>query len=136
MKKTKKAPYVSRLLLLIFALILFAGAAGLKTVWLRQQVALTAGNIRMLELRINDVERSLAKVEAEIAAALNPMFLRRQAKQLELSLYRPEEQQVVRMRENPDSLQQFAGRSGAPFEEEAGASSGRVTSQSLEGESP
>ncbi len=104
--KKSKIEYHNRLIFLTFVLIFTAGAVGLTTVWMRHLIAEAASETRQMETRLAEVDRSLARINSEIATGLNPSFLQYQMERFDLDLRRPEEEQIVRLRTppTPDSL--------------------------------
>ena len=98
---TFPAALVNRVFLLTLALLVFAGSLGLAAVWMRQEIFRTAARNRALEVRLADVERQLAGVDAEVAAVLNPAVLARQNEAMRLGLGVPREEQVARVTESP-----------------------------------
>lgn len=93
------AGLVNRVFLLTLALLVFAGSLGLAAVWMRQEIFQTASRNRAVELRLADVERQLAGIDAEVAAALNPAALTRQNEAMRLGLAVPREERVARVSE-------------------------------------
>ena len=99
----KKAPPQSvlwnRLIIATVMLLVFAGSIGLATVWLRHQITEVAETHQKAQVRIADVDRRVAEVNAEIAANLNPDVLLRQNSRLNLGLAAPRDNQIVRVNE-------------------------------------
>ncbi len=95
------AALVNRVFLSTLALLIFAGSLGLAAVWMRQEIFQTAARNRALEVRLADVERQLAGVDAEVAAVLNPARLVRQNEAMRLGLGVPREELVARVAESP-----------------------------------
>lgn len=93
------AGLVNRVFLLTLALLVFAGSLGLAAVWMRQEIFQTAARNRAVEVRLADVERQLAGIDAEVAAALNPAALTRQNEAMRLGLTVPREERVARVSE-------------------------------------
>jgi hypothetical protein len=92
-----RSPFGRHLLVLIFLFVFIAGSFGLATVWLRQQIALTATETRAMERRLVDLERLDSKFTGEIALAMSPFFLEAQNQRFSLGLRQPQENQVVRV---------------------------------------
>lgn len=88
---------LNRILLFSFILLVYAGAIGFGTVWLRHQIAVAADENKVIEQRIVEIERSLSEVDAELAACLSPEFLIMRNLELDLRLARPSESQIVRI---------------------------------------
>lgn len=93
------AGLVNRVFLLTLTLLFFAGSLGLAAVWMRQEIFQTAARNRAVEVRLADVERQLAGIDAEVAAALNPAALTRQNEAMRLGLTVPREERVARVSE-------------------------------------
>jgi hypothetical protein len=102
MKPPPANAVVNRLIALTLLLLVFSGSLGLGAVWVRQEISQTANRSRGLVTRINDVERRLDEVNAEIAAAVNPDTLLRQNEAMRLGLAMPREVQVVRVDGSPE----------------------------------
>jgi hypothetical protein len=98
------AALVNRVFLLTLALLVFAGSLGLGAVWMRQEISRTAARNRAVQIRLADLERKLAGVDAEVAAALNPAALLRQNDALRLGLVVPREEFLARVGESPERL--------------------------------
>jgi len=88
---------VNRLIAMVLFLLVFAGSLGLGAVWMRGEISRTANSSRALQGRINDVERRIDEVNAQVAAAVNPDALLRQGEFMNLALVSPREIQVVRV---------------------------------------
>ncbi len=95
--KSFKTEYASRIVCLTFALIFLAGATGLATVWMRQSIGAAAAETRSMEIRLNEVDRALSRINSEIAVSLNPGFLQSQIERFNLDLRRPDDEQIVRL---------------------------------------
>ena len=102
MKPPPAHALVNRLIALTLLLLVFSGSLGLGAVWVRQEISQTANRSRGFVARINDVERRLDEVNAEIAAAVNPDALLRQNEAMRLGLATPKETQVVRVEGSPE----------------------------------
>jgi len=102
MKPPPAHALVNRLIALTLLLLVFSGSLGLGAVWVRQEISQTANRSRGFVARINDVERRLDEVNAEIAAAVNPDALLRQNEAMRLGLAMPREVQVVRVDGSPE----------------------------------
>ena len=100
---TNRRPIVSilnRVLLWSFMLLVYAGAIGFGTVWLRHQIAISANENKVIERRIVEIERVLSQVNSELAVALSPDYLIARNRELDLRLARPVETQIVRIRDD------------------------------------
>ena len=85
---------VSSLILLIFFVSAFSGLA---TVWLRNQIAAHASNIRAAEEESIKIEKKLDTLNAEIAKAHHPEFLNKRIAALGLDLRPAKGAQIVRL---------------------------------------
>lgn len=85
---------VSSLILLIFFVSAFSGLA---TVWLRNQIASHASNIRAAEEESSKIAKKLDTLNAEIAKAHHPEFLNKRIVALGLDLRPAEGKQIVRL---------------------------------------
>jgi Pyruvate/2-oxoacid:ferredoxin oxidoreductase gamma subunit len=100
MKKTQPQSVLwNRLLVATVMLLVFAGSIGLATVWLRHQVSEVAASHQSAQVRIADIDRRIAEVNAQIAANLSPDVLLRQNTRLSLGLAAPRDTQIVRVDE-------------------------------------
>ena len=88
---------LNRILFFSFVLLVFAGAIGFGTVWLRHQIAVAANENKVIEQGIVEIERSLSEVDAELAATLSPEFLILRNQELDLRLAPTSESQIVRI---------------------------------------
>jgi hypothetical protein len=99
MNKTETHGFVNQLLVFTLVMICFSGSIGLGTVWLRQQMAQTANNIKQLEFRSDAIDRHLAETNASISAESTISALSRRNVEWNLGLVAPAEQQIVRVTE-------------------------------------
>lgn len=99
----KKSPPQSllwnRLIIATVMLLVFAGSIGLATVWLRHQVSEVAASNQNAQMRIVELERRIAEVNAQVAAGLSPDVLLRQNTRLRLGLSAPRDSQIIRVDE-------------------------------------
>ena len=102
MKAALARAEVNRLIAMVLFLLVFSGSLGLGAVWMRGEISRTANFSRSLEGKINDVERRLDEVNAQVASAVNPDALIRQGGFMNLALVSPREIQVVRVPESPE----------------------------------
>lgn len=89
----------NRLLIATVMLLLFAGSIGLATVWLRHQVSEVAAANQSAQVRISELDRRIAEVNAQVAAGLSPEVLLRQNSRLRLGLAAPRDNQIIRVDE-------------------------------------
>ncbi len=97
MKRRPAHVALNRILFFSFVLLVFAGAIGFGTVWLRHQIAVAANENKVIEQGIVEIERSLSEVDAELAATLSPEFLILRNQELDLRLAPTSESQIVRI---------------------------------------
>lgn len=100
MKPPPAHTIVNRIILLTLCCLMLTGSLGLGAVWVRQEISQAANHSRVLEDRLEDVERRLDEVNAQVAAAVNPDTLRDRNRVMHLALALPKEVQVVRVAEN------------------------------------
>jgi hypothetical protein len=97
MKPPPAHTIVNRVILLTLACLMLTGTLGLGAVWMRQEISQTANQSRLLEGKIEDVERRLDEVHAQVATEVNPDTLRTSNQEMKLALAAPREAQVVRV---------------------------------------
>lgn len=102
MKPPPANAFINRLIALTLLLLIFSGSLGLGAVWVRQTISQTANRSRALVTKLNDVERRLDEVNAEIATAASPGTLMQQNEAMRLGLATPKEVQVVRVDGSPE----------------------------------
>jgi hypothetical protein len=103
MHKNDRHAFVNQLLVYTLVMICFTGSIGLGTVWLRNQMALTANSIKSYEYRTAEVERRLAETAAMIGAEQSPETLIRRNGEWRLGLAAPDYRtQIVPITENPE----------------------------------
>ncbi len=102
MKPPPASALVNRLILLTLCALVFGGSLGLGAVWMRQEISQTANASRALHVKLEDIERRLDEVNAQVAAAVNPDALLRQNQAMRLALAAPREPQVVRVGESAE----------------------------------
>jgi outer membrane murein-binding lipoprotein Lpp len=102
MKPPPASTLVNRIILFLLALLVFSGSLGLGAVWMRQEISQAANQSRALHVKIEDIERRLDEVNAQVAAAVNPDTLLRQNETMRLALVAPRETQVVRVGESAE----------------------------------
>lgn len=102
MKPPPAHTLVNRIILFTLALLVFSGSLGLGAVWMRQEISQAANQSRALHVKIEDIERRLDEVNAQVAAAVNPDTLLRQNESMRLALVAPRETQVVRVGESAE----------------------------------
>jgi len=93
---------VNSLFLLTLFMLAYMAAIGFGTVWLRYEISVTANTNKALESEIQDAQRRLSEVTAEVAFAQGPEQLLKQNRELGINLVRPREEQVIR---GPDDIE-------------------------------
>lgn len=85
--------------ILVAALVVLGagGGLGFSIVALRQDIAVSANNSRIMEQRITETERRLAELGGAIAAEQTPEILARRNQSLSLGLVPPVEARLVRV---------------------------------------
>lgn len=85
--------------ILVAALVVLGagGGLGFSIVALRQDIAVSANNSRLMEQRITETERRLAELGGAIAAEQTPEVLARRNQSLALGLVPPVEARLVRV---------------------------------------
>ena len=81
----------------ILFLISLAGIAGYATVSMRQNITETGQNIRALESRLVFLDRSINRIDAEVAEGLTPNRLHQRMEEMGLDLERPPEDRIIRL---------------------------------------
>jgi outer membrane murein-binding lipoprotein Lpp len=99
MKPPPAHTIVNRIILLTLGCLMLTGTLGLGAVWMRQEISQTANQSRELQGKIEDIERRLDEVNAQVAAAVNPDTLVNRNQAMRLSLAAPREAQVYRVSE-------------------------------------
>lgn len=97
MKSGKRSNLGRQLLVLTFLFVFVSGSFGLATVFLRQQIAVTAAETRSMERQLDEINRLNGKLTGEIALAMSPFHLEAQNQRFSLGLRQPQENQVVRV---------------------------------------
>lgn len=100
MKPPPARAIVNRIILLTLCGLMLTGTLGLGAVWMRQEISQVANNSRSLQVQLEDVERRLDEVNAQVATAVNPDTLRERNRAMRLALALPKEAQVVRVAQN------------------------------------
>lgn len=80
---------------LLSLIVLVSGVGGLSLVWLRQQIAETAGRTQSLQRERHDVTRRIEYLDVKIAEVQRPVYLESRAREMGLVLRRPEVGQLV-----------------------------------------
>lgn len=80
---------------LLSLIVLVAGVGGLSLVWLRQQIAETAGRTQELQRDRVATVRRLEYLDVKIAEVQRPAYLEHRAKEMGLVLRRPDVGQMI-----------------------------------------
>jgi len=78
----------------------YIGAIAFTTVWLRHRMSVAANASRVLDIQVEEVQRKIDGINADIARAETPAQLLVQNNILGLGLVPPDEQQIVRTSED------------------------------------
>lgn len=106
MKREMKSILSRQLVFLTFIFVFVAGAFGVVTVGLRQEIATSGAEARAMERRLTEIDRFISKHSGEIAIAMSPAQLEAQNHYFQLGLRAPQEDQVVRV--NAETQIRFA----------------------------
>lgn len=87
----------SGFVLLVVLLLVLLGSGGFVTVWIRKDISDRGQSIRQLEIRVTQLERSLNRVDGEIAETLTPQRLHARMVAMELPLKRPPDDRIIRL---------------------------------------
>ncbi len=94
MNKSATSAFINQVLVYTLVMLVFSGSIGFGTVWLRHEISLAANRNRALQAQIDDVQRRLDQLIAEVAAAQTPDALIRLDESLRLGLDSPRQEQV------------------------------------------
>jgi len=94
MKKSPASAFINQLLVYGLVMLMFTGSIGFGTVWLRHEISLAANRDRALQAHLDEVQRRLDQLTAEIAAAQTPDALIRLDASLRLGLDSPRQEQI------------------------------------------
>jgi len=99
MKKNSSA-FVNQLVVWFLVTIFCSGSVGLGTVWMRQQISITANNNRRLEAAIKDLNRRIEEANAFIAVEQSREALERRNVEFALGLVPVSDTQVMHVSDN------------------------------------
>jgi hypothetical protein len=111
MKTSATRAFINQVFVHILALLVFSGSVGCGTVWLRHEISLAANRNKNLQSHLDEVQRHLDQLTAEIAAAQTPDALIRLDSSLRLGLDTPRQEQIEYIAANVE--QGFAERRNA-----------------------
>ena len=94
MNKSATSAFVNQLLVFTLGMLVFTGSIGFGTVWLRHEISLAANRNRVLQGQLDEVQRRLDQLIAEVAAARTPDALIRMDESLRLGLDSPRLEQI------------------------------------------
>jgi hypothetical protein len=114
MNKSASSAFINQLLACSLGMLVFTGSIGFGTVWLRHQISLAANRNKDLQVHLNEVQRRLDEVTAEIASMQSPDALIRLDSSMRLGLDTPREEQIVYVTANPE-LELAAKRNASVF---------------------
>lgn len=101
MKISDTRAFVNQFLIGLLVTIGFGGTVGLGTVWMRHQVSVVADENRVLQQKIDDVDRQIASMTALVEAARSNDVLRSKNESMQLGLTEMTQTQVVAVNEDP-----------------------------------
>jgi len=111
MNKSAASAFINQLLVYSLVMLMFTGSIGFGTVWLRHEISLAANRNKTLQAHIDDVQRHLDQLTAEIAAAQTPDALIRLDETLRLGLDTPRQEQIEHVKD--DVEQRLAAKRNA-----------------------
>ena len=94
MNKSATGGFINQVLACTLVMLVFTGSIGFGTVWLRHEISLAANRNKTLQAQLDDVQRRLDQLIAEIAAAQTPDALIRLDESLRLGLDSPRQEQI------------------------------------------
>lgn len=111
MNKSAASAYINQLLVYSLVLLMYSGSIGFGTVWLRHEISLAANRNKTLQAHVDDVQRRLDQLTAEIASVQTPDALIRLDASLRLGLDTPRQEQIEHV--STDVMQWLAARRNA-----------------------
>lgn len=93
--------FVNQMVVYTLVTIGFTGSIGVASVWMRHEIAVTANENKQIEARIAQVERLAQQTGAWVAEEQDVTALLRRNAEWHLGLVPPQEEQVVRVGEDP-----------------------------------
>jgi hypothetical protein len=108
MKKSPASAFINQLLVCALGMLVFSGSIGFGTVWLRHEISLAANRNKNLQTHLDEVQRHLDQITAEIAALQTPDALIRLDSSLRLGLDTPRQEQIEYVTTDPE--QRMAAR--------------------------
>jgi len=107
MSRVAKSRAANRILnrIIAYSLVMLAmiGAFGVVTVWMRHQATQSANNLLVIEQKIIEERRELARLEVDLAMAMSTDKLIDLNRSLELGLREPAYTQIVHVTENVEN---------------------------------
>jgi hypothetical protein len=97
MNKSAANAFINQVLVYTLVMLVFTGSIGFGTVWLRHEISLAANRNKNLRTHLDEVQRHLDQLTAELAAAKNPDALIRLDSSMRLGLDLPRQEQVERV---------------------------------------
>lgn len=101
MHKHDTHAFVNQLLVYTLVMICFSGSIGLGTVWMRHQISLTANSAKVLESKLNELERQINETRANVEREQDPAMLKVRNDTWHLGLVLPVPQQNAYIDEDP-----------------------------------
>ena len=94
MNKSPTSAFINQLLVYTLVMLVFTGSIGFGMVWLRHEISLAANRDKNLQAHLDEVQRHLDQLTAEIAAVQTPDALIRLDSSLRLGLDTPRQEQI------------------------------------------
>jgi predicted NBD/HSP70 family sugar kinase len=97
MNKSAGNAFINQVLVYTLVMLVFTGSIGFGTVWLRHEISLAANRNKNLRTHLDEVQRHLNQLTAEIAAAQSPDALIRLNQYMHLGLDLPRQELIERV---------------------------------------
>ncbi len=94
MNQSPTSAFINQLLVYTLVMLVFTGSIGFGTVWLRHEISLAANRDKNLQAHLDDVQRHVDQLTAEIAAVQTPDALIRLDSSLRLGLDTPRQELI------------------------------------------
>ena len=101
MKPSDNHAFVNQILICVLVAICGGGSIGLGTVWMRNQISVTANVNRALAVRIENVERRITETKALVDMEQSPDVLRQRNADWQLGLVLLNDAQIVHVAGDP-----------------------------------
>ena len=94
---------LNRIIAYSLVMLAMVGGFGIVTVWMRHQTSQSANNLQMIEQKITEERRELARLEVELAIAMSTDKLIDLNRSMKLELREPAYTQIVHVTDNVES---------------------------------